>query len=171
MTTWWTKLGGNLPLGHDALLFSISVRVSCSRTDTARQSWTTERKVKVLRGTRQIRTAHLSVHSRTRQPPDHCPRSKDQLYPGSSRGGGTRSPPPPSGPFGLWVCRGHLVWPQWHVPGNLAPIALPSRHLCPTFYLSTCQLGKPFHYHPIPYNILEISPCYKDNRTDMMPLR
>ena len=24
MTTWWMKLGGNLPMGHNALLFSIS---------------------------------------------------------------------------------------------------------------------------------------------------
>ena len=39
MITWWMKLGGNLPLGHGALLFSISATGSFnnmpSHTDTA----------------------------------------------------------------------------------------------------------------------------------------
>ena len=45
-------------------------------------------------GTRQNRTADLSVHSRTRQPPDHDdhPKSQDRLYPGSSTGGGDLLP-------------------------------------------------------------------------------
>ena len=51
------------------------------------QSWTTGGKSKCS-CTRQIRTADLTVHSRTRQPPDHDdhPESQYQLYPGSSRG-------------------------------------------------------------------------------------
>ena len=37
-----------------------------------------------------IRTAELSVHSRIRQPPDHDdrPKSEDEIYLGSSTGGG-----------------------------------------------------------------------------------
>ena len=34
MTTWWMKLGGNLPVGHDALLFSMSATGSCICQDT-----------------------------------------------------------------------------------------------------------------------------------------
>ena len=49
MITWWMKLGGNLPPGHDALLFSRSGTGSCicphARLDIPRplftQSWTT----------------------------------------------------------------------------------------------------------------------------------
>ena len=47
--TWWMKLGGNLPPGHDALLFSISGMVSCicrvtqTRTDIPRSSFTQSR--------------------------------------------------------------------------------------------------------------------------------
>ena len=54
------------------------------------QSWTTGGKSKCS-GTSQILTADLSVHSLTRQPPDHDdrPTSEGQLYPGcSSRGRG-----------------------------------------------------------------------------------
>ena len=95
------ELGGNLPQGHDARLFSICGTGSCidvcpvaqTRLDIPRplftQSWTTGGKPKCS-GTRQIRTADLSVHSRTRQPPDHddCAKSEDRVYPGSSTGGG-----------------------------------------------------------------------------------
>ena len=95
MITWWMKLGGNRPPGYDALLFSISGTGSfiCPVTQTwldiprplFTQSWITGGKSK-WSSTRQIRTTGLSVHSQTRQPPDHDdrPKSEDQIYPGTS---------------------------------------------------------------------------------------
>ena len=100
MITGWMKLRGNLPPGHDALPFPISGTGSliCLVAQTLlniprplfrvmNHCWGGESKCS---GTRQIRTADLSVHSRTRQPPDHddCPKSEDKSYPGSSTGGG-----------------------------------------------------------------------------------
>ena len=150
--TWWMKLGGNLPRGYNALLFSISgtgsficlvtqTRLDIPRpliTQSHRHGWTyqglwlpshidtaghtkafdypvTQTRLDIPRplitqshrhgwthqglylpshgpqsqssGTRQIRTADLSVHSQTHKPSDH-PKSENQLYPGSSMGGG-----------------------------------------------------------------------------------
>ena len=65
MITWWMKLGENLPLGHNALLFSISGTESiiCPVAET---------RLDIPRPLiNQIRTADLSVHSWTRKPPDH----------------------------------------------------------------------------------------------------
>ena len=91
------KLEANLPLGHDALLFSISgtgsfiCPVAQTRLDIPRplftQSWTTGGKSKCS-GTRQIQTANQSVHSRTRQAPDHddCPNRRINYTPGPQGG-------------------------------------------------------------------------------------
>ena len=101
MITRWMKLGGNLPPGHDDLLTlfnkrhgilympSESHRISWTYWSRPlfTQSWTTGGKSNCS-GTRHIRTANLSVHSRTRQPPDEEDKSDDQIYPGSSIGGG-----------------------------------------------------------------------------------
>ena len=96
------KLGGNLPLRNDTLLFSISgtghfiCPVAQTRWDIYTKAfmypvimdhWV---KVEVLYSSRQIRKADLSVHSRTRQPAVHNdrPKSQDQYYytPGPQRG-------------------------------------------------------------------------------------
>ena len=85
------KLGGNLPPGHNALLFwcgtgSFICRVTLTRLVIPRplvtQSWTKSK----YSGTGQTRTGDLTVHSRTRQPPDHndLPKSEDEFYPRSS---------------------------------------------------------------------------------------
>ena len=89
-------IDGNPPPGHDALLFSISgtgCLVAQTRLDIYQGLYLPSHgplgeKSKCF-GTRQIRTADLSVHSLTREPPDHDdrPKSEDLLYPGSSTGG------------------------------------------------------------------------------------
>ena len=78
------KLGGNLPSGHDALLFSISD--TGSFIYPVAQTWLDIPSHGPLvgkskcSGTRQIRTADLSIHSSTRQTPDHddCHKSEGQ---------------------------------------------------------------------------------------------
>ena len=103
MITGLMNLVGNLPLGHDALLFSISgtgsfkCPVAQRRRDIPRplitQSWTTGGKSKCS-GTIKAGSNCRLVHSRTRQPSDHDdrPKSEKKLYPGSSplMGGGGR---------------------------------------------------------------------------------
>ena len=92
----------NLPLGHDALLFSIGLFYEYgifympSGTHTAGHTKAFIYPVmdhggggeSKGSGTRLIQTADLSVHSWTHQPPDHHdrPKSEDQLYPRSSTG-------------------------------------------------------------------------------------
>ena len=80
MITWWMKLEGNLPPGHDALLLLIS---GTGFVCPVAQTWLDIPRPKVIypvvdnwgrkksSGTRLIRTAELSVHSRTWHPPDH----------------------------------------------------------------------------------------------------
>ena len=78
-------------------------------------------------GTRQIQTADLSVHSGTREPPDHNarPKSEDQLYPGSLRGGGllpiggsSVKIPPPRHPQGAIIpCK--IIGMDHPMAGNL----------------------------------------------------
>ena len=70
--TWWMKLGGNLPLGHDALLFwqvaqdlLYATRTTKAFDYPAMDCWG---KVKVV--SYQL-CENLSVHSRPCSPPDH----------------------------------------------------------------------------------------------------
>ena len=95
MITWWMKLGGNLPLEHDALLLSISGTGSCmcsvaqTRLDIPRplpSHGPLGGKSKCSGTKHIIRTADLSVHSRTCHPPDHDNRP---CRPSPGGGGGT----------------------------------------------------------------------------------
>ena len=86
MITWWMKLEGDLPSGHDALLFSISgteyvmpsyIFYMASDYSVMDHWWGGTQ----CSGTRHTRTADLSVHSQTRQPPDHDDRAEKLICP------------------------------------------------------------------------------------------
>ena len=103
MITWWMKRGGNLPSRHDrcptlyidALLFTIVAGgillcpVAQTRLDIPKPSYIYPVNDHWVLRPKGDSKADLSIHSRTRQPPDHDgrPKSEDQFYPGSSTGG------------------------------------------------------------------------------------
>ena len=83
MITWWMKLGGNLPLGHDALRFLINGTGSfiCPVADTAGHTKAFIYPVMDNRWGGQV-LLHMADSNlrpvRPHQPPDH-PKSEDQL--------------------------------------------------------------------------------------------